>query len=83
MIRSRSTLSLGVVAIFFFMSGIAYMRLFDWTMAVTNTESFCIGCHEMKDNVYPAYTESIHYSIGLAFALPVQTVMCRTNGRTK
>ncbi len=61
-IRSRSTVSLGVVAAFFFLSGIAYMRMFDWTMAVTNTEEFCIGCHEMKDNVYPAYTESIHYS---------------------
>jgi cytochrome c-type protein NapC len=51
-----------VAAVFFFMAGIAYMRTFDWAMAVTNTEQFCIGCHEMKDNVYPAYTESIHYS---------------------
>jgi cytochrome c-type protein NapC len=31
-------------------------------MAVTNTEEFCVGCHEMKDNVFPAYSESIHYS---------------------
>jgi cytochrome c-type protein NapC len=61
-IRSRPTVSLGVVAVFFFLSGIAYMRLFDYTMAVTNTEAFCIGCHEMKDHVYPAYTKSIHYS---------------------
>jgi len=61
-IRNRSAVSLGVVAVFFFLAGIAYMRLFDWTMAVTNTEQFCIGCHEMKDHVYPAYTESIHYS---------------------
>jgi nitrate/TMAO reductase-like tetraheme cytochrome c subunit len=37
-IRSRSTVSVGVVAIFFFLAGIAYMRAFDWTMAVTNTE---------------------------------------------
>lgn len=61
-IRSKPTVSLGVVAVFFFLSGIAYMRLFDYTMAVTNTEKFCVGCHEMKDHVYPAYTESIHYS---------------------
>lgn len=59
---SRSTVAVGVVATFFFLAGIAYMRLFDWTMAVTNTEQFCIGCHEMRDHVYPAYTESIHYS---------------------
>lgn len=26
----------------------------------TNTESFCISCHEMKDNAYAEYTETIH-----------------------
>jgi cytochrome c-type protein NapC len=57
-----SPVALGVIAVFFFVSGILYMRAFDWSMAVTNSEQFCIGCHEMEDNVYPAYTESIHYS---------------------
>lgn len=61
-LRSPSKVAVGVVATFFFMAGIAYMRSFDYAMAVTNTEQFCIGCHEMKDHVYPAYTESIHYS---------------------
>ncbi len=61
-IRSRSPVATGVVAVFFFVAGIAYMRTFDWAIAVTSTEQFCIGCHEMEDNVYPAYTESIHYS---------------------
>ncbi len=27
----------------------------------TNTLGFCISCHEMRDNVYPEYKESIHY----------------------
>ena len=62
MMRSRSRVATGIIAIFFFLAGIGYMRAFDWSMAVTNTEQFCIGCHEMKDNVYPAYTKSIHYS---------------------
>jgi cytochrome c-type protein NapC len=62
MMRGPSRVATGIVATFFFLAGIAYMRAVDWTMAVTNTEQFCIGCHEMKDNVYPAYTESIHYS---------------------
>ena len=62
MMRTRSTVATGIIAIFFFVAGIAYMRAFDWSMAVANTEQFCVGCHEMKDNVYPAYTESIHYS---------------------
>ena len=61
-IRNRSTVATGLVAVFFFLAGIGYMRAFDWTMAVTNTERFCIGCHEMKTHVYPAYTESIHYA---------------------
>ncbi|HEX3139074.1 MAG TPA: NapC/NirT family cytochrome c [Rhizobacter sp.] len=31
-------------------------------MAATNTEPFCIGCHEMKDNVYAEYKGTIHDS---------------------
>jgi cytochrome c-type protein NapC len=61
-LKRPTPVALGLVATFFFLAGIGYMRAFDWTMAATNTEEFCIGCHEMKDNVYPAYTESIHYS---------------------
>ena len=62
MVSRPSPIALGLVATFFFLAGIAYMRGFDWAMTVTNTEEFCISCHEMKDNVYPAYTQSIHYS---------------------
>ena len=29
-------------------------------LAWTNTEQFCIGCHEMKDNVYAEYKDTIH-----------------------
>ncbi len=28
---------------------------------MTNKESFCISCHEMKDNVYVEYHQTIHY----------------------
>ena len=31
-------------------------------MEATNTESFCIGCHEMEENVYQEYKDTIHYS---------------------
>lgn len=31
-------------------------------LAWTSTESFCIGCHEMKDNVYAEYIGTIHDS---------------------
>ena len=29
-------------------------------LAWTNTESFCISCHEMRDNVYAEYKDTVH-----------------------
>lgn len=29
-------------------------------LAWTNTETFCIGCHEMRDNVYVEFKDTIH-----------------------
>ncbi|MCW5657561.1 MAG: NapC/NirT family cytochrome c [Burkholderiaceae bacterium] len=29
-------------------------------LAWTSTESFCIGCHEMRDNVYAEYKDTVH-----------------------
>src|SRR6187551_2846373 len=29
-------------------------------LAWTNTETFCIGCHEMRDNVYAEFKGTIH-----------------------
>jgi cytochrome c-type protein NapC len=29
-------------------------------LAWTNTEAFCTGCHEMRDNVYAEYKDTIH-----------------------
>ncbi|MCP4040921.1 MAG: hypothetical protein GY731_03050 [Gammaproteobacteria bacterium] len=35
---------------------------FNWALALTNTEAFCISCHEMEENVYQEYQETIHYN---------------------
>ena len=32
------------------------------TLAWTNTEGFCISCHEMRDNVYAEYQDTVHDS---------------------
>lgn len=45
-----------------FFSGIFFWGGFNTAMEATNTLEFCIGCHEMKDNVYQEYTKTIHYS---------------------
>jgi len=45
-----------------FLSGIIFWGGFNTGMEATNTLEFCITCHEMRDNVYAEYKETIHYS---------------------
>lgn len=47
---------------FGFIAGIIFWGGFNTAMEATNTESFCISCHEMEENVYQEYTNTIHYS---------------------
>jgi len=49
-------------AIAFFIVGIIFWGGFNTAMEATNTTEFCIGCHEMEDNVYQEYKPTIHYS---------------------
>lgn len=49
-------------ALVFFVVGIIFWGGFNTAMEATNTTEFCIGCHEMEDNVYQEYLPSIHYS---------------------
>lgn len=44
-----------------FVVGVLFWGGFNWSMEITNTESFCISCHEMENNVYQEYKETIHY----------------------
>ena len=54
--------SLGTLLVVGFISGIIFWGGFNTAMEMTNNEEFCISCHEMKDNVYEEYKDSIHYS---------------------
>lgn len=45
-----------------FISGIIFWGGFNTAMEATNTEAFCISCHEMDENVYKEYQTTIHYS---------------------
>jgi len=49
-------------AIFFVLAGILAWGAFNWALELTNTESFCISCHEMHDNTYMEYRKSVHFS---------------------
>ncbi len=48
--------------ILLFVAGIVFWGGFNWALELTNTESFCISCHEMRDNPYKEYRQSIHFS---------------------
>ncbi|OSM06186.1 putative NapC/NirT cytochrome C domain-containing protein [Magnetofaba australis IT-1] len=45
-----------------FVVGILFWGGFNWAMEMTNNEAFCISCHEMEENVYQEYKNTIHYS---------------------
>lgn len=56
---SRVTLGLGVLVFGLVVSGVL-MAAGAAGLAWTNTEKFCIGCHEMRDNVYAEFKGTIH-----------------------
>ena len=45
-----------------FVLGIIFWGGFNTAMEWTNTETFCISCHEMEVNVYQEYRNTIHYN---------------------
>ncbi len=45
-----------------FLAGIIFWGGFNWSLELTNTEQFCISCHEMRKYVYKEYKKSIHYA---------------------
>lgn len=45
-----------------FLVGIIFWGGFNTVLEWTNREAFCISCHEMYDNVYVEYRDTIHYA---------------------
>ena len=41
--------------------GIIFWGGFNTVLEATNTMEFCISCHEMRDNVYKEYKETVHF----------------------
>ena len=57
-ISSLPTLALLVIG---GLGGIIFWGGFNTAMELTNTTEFCISCHEMEDNVYQEYKETVHF----------------------
>jgi cytochrome c-type protein NapC len=60
--RPTVRFSLGALLLTGFIAGVLFWGGYNWSMKLSNTETFCISCHEMKDNVYQELKETIHYS---------------------
>lgn len=45
-----------------FALGVIFWGGFNWALEATNTEAFCISCHEMKENVFKEYQNTVHYT---------------------
>lgn len=43
------------------LGGILFWGGFHTAMEATNTMAFCTSCHEMRDNVYVEYQQTVHY----------------------
>jgi cytochrome c-type protein NapC len=59
--QPSSRFSLGALVVIGGVLGVLFWGGFNWAMEVANTESFCISCHEMRDNVYKELQTTIHF----------------------
>ncbi|MCP4411359.1 MAG: cytochrome c-type protein NapC [Gammaproteobacteria bacterium] len=63
-LKRPSTSTLGKLLIVGFILGVGFWGAFNTLLEATNTENFCISCHEMEENVYQEYQETVHFSNG-------------------
>ena len=54
--------SLGFLTIGGFIGGVIFWGAFNTALEATNSEQFCTGCHEMRDNVYVELQPTIHFT---------------------
>ena len=54
--------SLGFLVIGGFVAGVVFWGAFNTALELTNTEAFCTGCHEMRENVFAELQRTIHYT---------------------
>ena len=62
LIRPSTVFGLGVLVLAGFVAGVIFWGGFNTALEVTNTEKFCTGCHEMRDNVFAELKSTIHFT---------------------
>jgi cytochrome c-type protein NapC len=61
-LKRPSSMSWSALVVAGFAVGILFWGGFNWALELTNTEAFCISCHEMRDNVYQELQGTIHWA---------------------
>lgn len=59
--RPNTSISLAVLLVVGFAGGVVFWGGFHWAVELSNTEGFCISCHEMRDNPYEEMRDSVHF----------------------
>jgi cytochrome c-type protein NapC len=60
--RPSRHFSLGFLVIGGFVAGVVFWGAFNTALEFANTETFCTGCHEMRENVFAELQRTIHYT---------------------
>ena len=60
--RPSRHLSLGFLTLGGFVGGVVFWGGFNTALEATNTETFCVSCHEMHDNVYQELKRTMHFA---------------------
>jgi cytochrome c-type protein NapC len=60
--RPSARFALGTLVVAGGIAGILFWGAFNWAMEASNTESFCVSCHEMRNTVYKELQETIHFT---------------------
>src|SRR5688572_19965076 len=55
-------LSLGILTVGGFIGGVVFWGGFNTALEASNTEQFCVSCHEMQDNVFAELKSTIPYT---------------------
>ena len=60
--RPSTVFALGTLVLAGFAAGVIFWGGFNTALELTNTEKFCTGCHEMRENVLAELKATIHFT---------------------
>ena len=60
--RPGQVIALGILVLGGFAAGVIFWGAFNTALEYTNTEQFCVSCHEMRDNLFAELKSTIHFS---------------------